>query len=65
MNRENQMELTFHGALAPTLKQRRQKRAQWWFTQMRTVVDRAFDWQSDPPARPDQVFLQLGQARRG
>ncbi len=40
-------------------RQRRIKRAQWWFGQMRQVVNRAMDWSSAPPARPEQVYFPL------
>ncbi|MFO1488791.1 MAG: hypothetical protein U1F65_09960 [Verrucomicrobiota bacterium] len=36
---------------------RRQTRAQWWFEQMREAVDKAFDWRTAPPARPQQIWL--------
>jgi len=29
----------------------------WWFQRMRQVVDRAFDWQPTPPARPEQIWF--------
>src|SRR5439155_22221893 len=38
---------------------RRMARAQWWFAQMRQVVDRAWDWESAPPARIQQVCVSL------
>ena len=41
--------------------QQRQKRAQWWFHQMRMVVNSAIDWQPVPPARPEQPDLALGK----
>ena len=34
--------------------QRRLSRANWWFQQMREVVDKAVDWQ---PARPEQIYF--------
>jgi hypothetical protein len=37
--------------------QRRLSRANWWFQQMREVVDRAVDWQPAPPARPEQIYF--------
>jgi hypothetical protein len=55
-----QMELGFGGAKrCPSLnrRQRRLRRADWWFEQMREVVDRAFDWKSAPPARPEQIWF--------
>ena len=36
--------------------QRRMSRANWWFQQMREVVDKAVDWQPAPPARPEQIY---------
>ncbi len=38
-------------------RQRRQSRANWWFERMRRVVDRAFDGQPAPPARPEQIWF--------
>jgi hypothetical protein len=43
-------------------RQRRAQRAQWWFQQMRRVVDRTLDWQA-PPARPEQGYLTLAGRR--
>jgi len=37
--------------------QRRMSRANWWFQQMREVVDKAVDWQPAPPARPEQIYF--------
>jgi hypothetical protein len=37
--------------------------ANWWFTQMRQVVNRAFDWSSVPAARPVQTYLEGGFIR--
>jgi hypothetical protein len=31
--------------------------SRWWFHQMHQIVDRAFDWQPAPPARPEQSWL--------
>jgi len=31
--------------------------SRWWFQQMHQLVDRAFDWQPAPPARPEQAWL--------
>jgi hypothetical protein len=39
-------------------RQRRLGRANWWFQQMREVVDKALDWQPAPPARPEQIWFQ-------
>ncbi len=40
------------------LPAKRPTRAQWWFRQMREVVDKAFDWQPAPPARPQQIWFR-------
>ena len=37
--------------------QRRLSRANWWFQQMREVVDKAIDWHPAPPARPQQIHF--------
>jgi hypothetical protein len=55
-----QMELGFGNPRpCPSLnrRQRRLSRAQWWFQRMRRAVDRAFDWQPVPPARPEQIWF--------
>ncbi|MFO1476255.1 MAG: hypothetical protein U1F98_06340 [Verrucomicrobiota bacterium] len=56
-----QMELGFGGGArrcaSENRRQRRLRRAQWWFDRMRQAVDRAFDWQPAPPARPEQIWL--------
>jgi len=55
-----QMELGFGTArVYPTLNRRKRRlmRANWWFEQMRQVVDRAFDWRPAPPARPEQIYM--------
>ena len=38
-------------------------KARWWFSQMRMVVDRACDWKSSPPPRPEQTYLTLARGR--
>ena len=56
-----QMELGFEKGRAcrPVNRpQRRQTRAQWWFDRMREAVDKAFDWQAAPPARPEQIWFR-------
>lgn len=60
MNEQKQMELGLASAnRCPRLvqRQRRLNRANWWFSQMRQVVDRALDW--EPPARcqSQQILL--------
>jgi hypothetical protein len=67
-NPVHQLELGFAGKRAGepawlTRRQRRTQRAQWWFRQMRRVVDRAMDWQTAPPARPEQAYLTLARRR--
>ena len=40
--------------------------ARWWFDQMHSVVDRAFDWSRTAQARPEQIHLGFGgRARHG
>ena len=40
--------------------------ARWWFDQMHTVVDRAFDWSRTAQARPEQTYITFGgRARHG
>jgi hypothetical protein len=43
--------------------QQRQKRAQWWFQQMRTLVNNAIDWQPAPQARQEQTCLTLSRSK--
>ena len=60
----NQLELGFAGRRSRGLaRQRRTQRANWWFTQMRRVVDGAVAWQTAGPARPEQVYLTLAGRR--
>jgi len=59
----NQMELGLNSKTArrrsPTRRQTRLQRAQWWFTEMRRVVNGAMDWSKAPAARPEQVYIDL------
>jgi hypothetical protein len=58
----NQMELTLNGRamrLSRMARQKRRQRAQWWFGQMRQVVDAAMEWRPGTIARPEQVYLTL------
>jgi len=61
-----QLEMTFNSQnrcrRAPRSQQRR-SRARWWFSQMRSVVDCAFDWQASPSSRPEQTYLTLARSR--
>ncbi len=65
MQRE-QMEISFEQSIRCRTPQRHQRlnRAQWWFKQMRQVVDAAFDWQPAPPPRAEQVHLTLNRSGR-
>ena len=47
----------------PSRRPKRCTRAQWWFGQMRRVVDQAWDWNAGPPARPEQTYLELARSR--
>jgi hypothetical protein len=60
-----QLEMSFDGSTRfhPRIRHRRQSRAQWWFSQMRRVVDQALDWRPAPPPRPEQTYLTLAHGR--
>lgn len=61
----NQLELSFQpqGTL-PTLSVKKgPSRSEWWFTQMRRVVDLAMEWKPTPVGRPEQGRFEL-QTRR-
>jgi hypothetical protein len=56
----NQMELSLQaGKLGASSRRKtqRKQRAQWWFNQMRRVVDAAMEWQPSPSHRPEQAYL--------
>jgi len=44
-------------------REQRQNRANWWFGQMRQVVDRAFDWEPAPRFQPEQILFGHGEVR--
>jgi hypothetical protein len=44
-------------------RRQRRERAQWWFAQMRSVVDAAMEWSPEPQGRPAQVYLALAPKR--
>ena len=44
-------------------RRRRLAGARWWFNQMHSVVERAFDW-SASQGRPEQTYLVLAGGRR-
>jgi hypothetical protein len=65
MNKQ-QLEMTFARAGKFSIsshRTRRQSRAQWWFAQMRRVVNQALDWKPIPSARPEQGYLGLAAGR--
>jgi len=66
MKNQKQLELELAGAnrcprVAP--REPRANRANWWFNQMRQVVDRAFDWEPAPRFQPEQILLTDGRDR--
>jgi hypothetical protein len=62
MNEIAQMELGLAGKTGRG-RSRKKARAQWWFSQMRRVVDAAMEWKPAPDARPEQVYLSLSGKR--
>lgn len=58
-----QMELTLNAnkMRRRATRLRRRERANWWFAQMRTVVDAAVDWRPAPASKPQQVYLALSK----
>jgi hypothetical protein len=38
--------------------------ARWWFSQMHTMVDRAFEWSRTAQARPEQIYISFGSRTR-
>jgi hypothetical protein len=60
MLNQKQLELGLAGANRcprSVQRERRLNRANWWFNQMRQVVDRAFDWEPTPRSQPEQIWL--------
>ncbi|HZV36268.1 MAG TPA: hypothetical protein VFB72_16950 [Verrucomicrobiae bacterium] len=60
MKNQAQLELELAGAnRCPRVMQREQRmnRANWWFNQMRRLVDQAFEWEPAPRFRPEQILL--------
>jgi len=60
MTTNEQMELVLsktNACKSANRSQRRLSRANWWFQQMREVVDKAVDWQPARPARPEQIYF--------
>ena len=54
-----QMEFGIRNQIRNNYRNDRQKRARWWFTQMRRVVDFALPPQSMASPRPEQTYLRL------
>jgi hypothetical protein len=63
MKLNDQMEITFDMGASPRRQSRRRQtrleRARWWFRRMHEAVERAAEWQSAPPARPEQTYMKL------
>lgn len=60
---KTQMELGFESCQKrEAVRRNRVPGARWWFQQMHTIVDQAWDW-SMPQARPEQTFLSLGATK--
>jgi hypothetical protein len=63
---KHQLEINFAAPVVVrpvAARRRRMTRARWWFERMRDVVDQARDWGSGPPARPEQIGLDLASTR--
>ncbi len=64
MTNQNQMELGLTGANRcprAAQRERRVNRANWWFDQMRQIVDQAFDWEPAPRFQMEQAWLTEDQ----
>ena len=62
-NVKKQLEMGLNANGRPVCRRRghqRQKRAQWWFQQMRGLVDSAVDWKP-APENPEQAILGLSR----
>jgi hypothetical protein len=65
MNKTMQLEMSLNNSLPyrrPSPSEQRRRRAQWWFAQMRRVVDHALDWRAAPAPRPEQTYLYLASS---
>ncbi|HUS35826.1 MAG TPA: hypothetical protein VM680_10795 [Verrucomicrobiae bacterium] len=58
---QKQMELSIEArALNRNRRAKRpSRRSQWWFRQMRQVVDRAIEWSPRPTPRAHQVYFSM------
>lgn len=66
MTTQNQLELSLAGTNRCPRAMKRQvraNRANWWFGQMRQVVDRAFEWEPAPRFESEQILLTERQPR--
>jgi hypothetical protein len=55
-----QLELGFAGVKPRATVTRREgkiARANWWFNQMRDIVERAMDWETAAQPRPEQTWI--------
>ena len=62
-----QLELGFEGTprvVAPRRRESRATRANWWFSQMRRIVNQAIDWEAAPEPRREQPWLGLSHHRQ-
>ena len=65
-NRIDQMELSLDAKsrrLARQARRQQRERAQWWFAQMRRVVEAALEWRPEAQGRPAQGCLTLAAKR--
>jgi hypothetical protein len=65
-NEIRQMELRLESKsqrLARLARRQRRERAQWWFAQMRRVVDAAMEWSPESQGPPAQEYLALAGKR--
>jgi hypothetical protein len=66
MTNQKQLELSLAGANRNTRcpkTEKRLSRANWWFSQMRQVADRAFEWEPAPRFQPEQILLSESGSR--
>jgi len=65
MIKKQQLEMSFGNSVAcrsASVGRSRRARAQWWFNQMRLVVDRADEWAGS--ASPSSSLAASGSVRR-